>query len=236
MARTQKNKNNSSVDGIKRSPRWSIYVKRSRSLEVEGHKIGELFRVHRGQVTGCNHVFIEGGYEKNLPDSILYPTVTRAEDLFGSDVMLTSSEGFRNVIDIPTDLSSFDRAERRLINNFLSWAKQQKANESYIAKHRNPWWSVRLYQPAPVLCTYMARRPPRFIRNLCEVRHINVAHGLYPIKPLTDEEINLVVTWLNHNVSQKSGRTYAGGLTKFEPSEVENIIIPSIAQLMEIGL
>lgn len=37
-----------------------------------------------------------------------------------------------------------------------------------------------LKEPAPVLCTYMARRPPQFTLNLCGARHINIAHGLYP--------------------------------------------------------
>jgi len=217
------------------SSRWSIYVKRTRSSTAGSVKIGDIFRVHRGQVTGCNRVFIEGGYDGELPGTILYPTVTRAQELFDSAIMLTSSEGFKNVIDIPEDLSQFGRAERKKINRFLTWAIQQKANESYIAKHRKPWWSVRLYQPAPIICTYMARRSPRFIRNLCDMRHINIAHGLYPVTHLSNEDLDLVVNWLNHNVSKKSGRTYAGGLTKFEPGEVANIIIPSIDQLRDGG-
>ena len=81
----------------------------------------------------------------------------------------------------------------------------------------------------------MARRSPRFIRNLCDMRHINIAHGLYPVTHLSNEDLDLVVNWLNHNVSKKSGRTYAGGLTKFEPGEVANIIIPSIDQLRDGG-
>jgi hypothetical protein len=34
------------------------------------------------------------------------------------------------------------------------------------------------------------------------------------------------------NISQRSGRTYAGGLTKFEPREMERLIVPSPAMLV----
>jgi adenine-specific DNA-methyltransferase len=39
---------------------------------------------------------------------------------------------------------------------------------------------VRLRPPAPILATYMARRPPAFVHNLAGARHVNIDHGLYP--------------------------------------------------------
>jgi hypothetical protein len=41
-----------------------------------------------------------------------------------------------------------------------------------------------------------------------------------------------LVTWLNKNISTGSGRTYAGGLTKFEPKEVERLRIPNPQTLL----
>jgi len=75
--------------------------------------------------------------------------------------------------------------------------------------------------------TYMGRRPPVFAVNGAGARLINVAHGLYPLAPLKAEAIEKLVGWLNCNVSQNLGRTYAGGLTKFEPSEAMKIKVPS---------
>ena len=72
----------------------------------------------------------------------------------------------------------------------------------------------------------MARRPPAFVRNLCGARHINVAHGLYPRKGLSDAQLTGLTKWLNRNVGTEQGRTYAEGLTKFEPREVERLLIP----------
>jgi hypothetical protein len=218
---------------LQKSSRWSIFTKRSRPLITGTVKLGDLFDVHRGQVTGCNRVFINGNYEGDIPKSMLYPTITKGEDLFNCGPILTTADGFKQVIDIPTDISLLTEAERSAVDKFIVWAIDQKANESYIAKHREPWWAVRLYKPAPILCTYMARRPPRFAHNLCNVRHINVVHGLYPTTLLTEEELNLIVDWLNCNVSIGLGRTYAGGLTKFEPGEVMNILMPHIDVLKE---
>jgi hypothetical protein len=79
----------------------------------------------------------------------------------------------------------------------------------------------------------MARRAPAFVRNLCDARHINIAHGLYPRENLTEDQLNALAAWLRSNVSVESGRTYAGGLTKFEPKEVEKLTIPNLPKLLE---
>ena len=112
------------------------------------------------------------------------------------------------------------------IDSFLSWAQTQRADQGYIARRRKAWWSVGLKDPAPILCTYMARRPPQFTLNICNARHINIAHGLYPREDLSLAALVALVAWLNTHVGIAAGRTYAGGLTKFEPKEVERLRIP----------
>jgi hypothetical protein len=72
----------------------------------------------------------------------------------------------------------------------------------------------------------MARRPPQFTLNPYGARHINIAHGLYPREPLAAEVMTRLVHWLNQNIQTTNGRTYAGGLTKFEPKEIERLHIP----------
>ena len=77
----------------------------------------------------------------------------------------------------------------------------------------------------------MARRPPAFVRNLCGARHINIAHGLYPREAMPDATLDALATFLRENVAQSAGRTYAGGLTKFEPKELERIAVPPLEVL-----
>lgn len=213
---------------LQAAPRWSVIIRPSEQIAAGDIELGELFRVHRGQVTGANDIWIAGEHASGLPDRVKLPSVTKAKDLIQAGAHLHSAEVLRRVIDLPPELDDFSKEERRKISAFLSWAKSNGADQTYIAQHRKAWWSVGLKAPAPILCTYMARRPPQFTLNTCEARHINIAHGLYPREPLAAGVMTRLVAWLNNNINMGSGRTYAGGLTKFEPKEIERLRIPSL--------
>lgn len=213
--------------------RWSTFL-RSAGTRPRGHfELGELCRVHRGQVTGCNRVWIAGTYPGELRAEILEPAVTRARELFDAGPSLRDSSSLRRVVSLPEDLDDLDEDVRRDIERFLAWARKLGAHRSYVATHRRRWWSVPLKPPAPILCTYMARRPPAFVRNLCAARHLNIAHGIYPRDPHGAPLLDALSAWLQHNVPEAAGRTYAGGLIKFEPREVERILIPPLEELHE---
>jgi methylase of polypeptide subunit release factors len=210
---------------LEREPRWShLTVPAPRSVR-DSVPLGELFRVHRGQVTGANRIWI-AERDSRLPSSVLFKSITRAKELFAAGEVLRDDCGLREVIDLPADLSGLSPAERRAIDEFLRAARAAGADRGYIAANRRPWWAVGLRKPAPILATYMARRAPAFVRNRANVRHINVAHGLYPVEPLKEQVLMAVVRCLNRTTSVSSGRTYAGGLTKFEPREMERIPVP----------
>ena len=119
--------------------------------------------------------------------------------------MLSSFEGLRAVIDLPTDLGELDEEDRILATQFLRFAERNGARSSYVARHRNPWWTVGLRTPAPILATYMARRPPAFVRNLIGARHVNVAHGIYPREPLPDNVLDTLASSLRTGVLDSPG-------------------------------
>ncbi len=215
------------------SARWSELLQPVRRRPTGYMELGELFRVHRGQVTGSNRVWILGAYQGRLPTTYLYPTVTKARELIAAAPALTKVDHLRLVLDLPTDLDELDTDELEQVERFLEWAVAERADKGYIARHRRAWWSVGLREPAPILATYMARRAPAFVLNRSRARHINIAHGLYPRQPLTDAELESVVTWLSHHATVEQGRTYAGGLTKFEPKELERLPLPPLRELNE---
>jgi adenine-specific DNA-methyltransferase len=211
--------------------RWS-HLTRTTEKPPEGYvELGELCRVHRGTVTGANGVWIAGKHSIGLPQSVLFPTVTRAREVLDAKGLLTDADKLRCVIDLPADLDELDTAERNAVTKFLKIARSMGANTGYIASHRKAWWSVGLRAAAPIISTYMARRPPGFVINRADARHINIAHGLYPREQLTEVTKKALVDYLQVNISQRSGRTYAGGLTKFEPREMERLSVPSLALL-----
>jgi adenine-specific DNA-methyltransferase len=220
-----------SRDRLAAESRWS-HLTRAAEKPPDGYvELGELCRVHRGTVTGANEVWIAGDHSVGLPASVLYPTVTRAREVLEARGLLSDSTKLRRVIDLPIDLYELDAADRRAVMKFLKVARTMGANKGYIASHRKAWWSVGLRAPAPIVSTYMARRPPGFAINKADARHINIAHGLYPREPVSETVKKALVDYLQVNISQRSGRTYAGGLTKFEPREMERLIVPGPALL-----
>ncbi|HEV2452121.1 MAG TPA: hypothetical protein VGS62_09350, partial [Streptosporangiaceae bacterium] len=189
-------------------------------------ELGELCRVHRGQVTGANAVWVRGRDEADVPARFRFAAVTRARELFQAAGVLSDTDSLRVVIDLPADLDVLDGGERELVAAFLDRAARAGAANTYIARHRRRWWRVGLAEPAPILATYMARRPPAFVRNPVGVRHLNIAHGLYPREPWPGRVLDRLAAYLSDSVTVGQGRTYAGGLTKFEPGEMERLTVP----------
>jgi hypothetical protein len=192
-------------------------------------ELGELCRVHRGQVTGANAVWIAGAHSEGVPRELLFPSVTRARELFAAGGALVELEGLKRVIDLPSDLDELGGAERRAVEKFLRAARSMGADRGFVARNRRAWWAVGLREPAPILATYMARRAPAFVRNVAKARHINIAHGLYPREAMSDAALDALAGYLAGATSVGDGRTYAGGLTKFEPREMERLLVPAPA-------
>jgi adenine-specific DNA-methyltransferase len=210
--------------------RWSLLT-RGRPAPApppKGH-VGDLFRVSRGQVTGCNAAFVVGPDTPPLPARFLALCVTGAEQIFAAAERaggrLTAAGPLGRVVSLPKKIDDLPAAETRQVRRFLDWARALGAESSYTAQHRSPWWRVATGEPAPILMSYMARRPPAFVRNDAGAAIINVAHGLRPKTPMTAQELDAAARALNAAVASAVGRIYAGGLVKFEPRAVEQIPI-----------
>lgn len=213
-------------------PKWPGYGNPLPSPAEIGPVLGDYFRVSRGQVTGFNGVWIAtNDTEKLIPARYLLPCVTDATDIIGAKGVLRDASKLRRVIDLPADLSELTIMERRNVDSFLEVAILVGAADSYIAQHRKPWWRVGLKSAPAIVMSYMGRRPPSFARNACGARLINVAHALVPLRPISIASQDRLVTWLNHNVATTGGRTYGGGMVKFEPGDAMGIPLPAGAAI-----
>ncbi len=198
----------------------------------DGHvELGELCRVHRGQVTGANAVWVTAGRHPLIPARFCVPAVTRARELIEAGPVLPHGTSLRRVISLPADLGDLPAAEQAAVARFLRHATAAGAADSYVARHRRPWWRVRLGAPPPILASYMSRRPPVFVRNQAAASYLNIAHGLYPRDPLPPGVLGTLAAYLSRSVTQGQGRVYAGGLVKFEPREMERLPVPGPALL-----
>ena len=130
--------------------RWSSMLRSKPDRAASGRTtLGERCRVHRGQVTGCNAVWIAGDYRGALPEAVSVPAVTKARELIQAAPRLASVVGLRRVIDLPADLDELGADEHVQVRRFLEWARSRGADRSYVARHRRAWWAVALRDPAP---------------------------------------------------------------------------------------
>jgi hypothetical protein len=216
---------------ITSASRWSTFLRENKERPAGFIELGELFRVHRGQVTGSNETWIAGEMARLIPKRFLRPTITKARELFTVGAELVSTANLKRVVDLPVSLDGLLEDEIKSVCKYLLWAKSLGADVSYVAQHRRAWWAVELRPPAPVLVTYMARQAPAFVRNTARARHLNIAHGLYPRALLSDGQLAAILVWLRRHVGMSGGRVYAGGLVKFEPKEFERIPIPALEDI-----
>ncbi len=217
---------------LRSTQRWSSLLEPRVAVPSEFVPLGELCRVHRGSATGANATWVTDQGDPLLPASVLRPAVTKAVELFAlGSAALSDSSALRAVIDLPVDLGTLGPDARALVDRFLAAAQRAGVAGGYIARHRRPWWSVKLRGPAPILATYMARRPPTFVRNLVGACNLNAVHGLYPIEPMSPAALCRLASVLRARASLSGGRTYAGGLAKFEPREMEQIMVPPLSWL-----
>ncbi len=218
------------------SSRWTSLSRVPRSKREGFVELGELCQVHRGQVTGANRIWIAGPHSASLPPRVLFASITHARELFAAGSTLRHAVGLQCVIDIPADLEQVPKRLRPIIEKFLECARAMGADRGYIARHRKAWWSVGLHEPAPVLASYMARRAPVFVHNVARVRHINIAHGIYPRERMPRATLLALIQYLRSSVSVADGRVYAGGLAKFEPKEMERLLVPGPSLLAQSAL
>jgi adenine-specific DNA-methyltransferase len=214
---------------LQESARWSGLLRAGAKVPDGFVELGELCRVHRGAVTGANAIWVL--CHADLPASVLYPSVTRARELFAAGTVLADRAHLRLVVDIPPELDQLGAHDRKRVDRFIRAAKKAGADKGYIAAHRRAWWSVGLPAPAPILATYMARRPPAFVMNAAEARHINIAHGLYPRQELDGHTLSRLAEALRTRAALGQSRVYAGGLMKFEPKEMERLMVPDLGTL-----
>ncbi|HYN50791.1 MAG TPA: class I SAM-dependent methyltransferase [Thermoleophilaceae bacterium] len=195
-------------------------------------RLGDLARVHRGQVTGANVFFSmtrreaqELGLEQWCGSAI-----TSAEEILDSGGVVRDGPERRVVLLPPKDV---DRAAHPALDRHLRRGERRRkgrpaVREGYVARHRNPWWFLGPMRPPPIVASYMARRAPVFALNPDRLVLLNVAHGVWPKEDLSDQELAELVRHLNAHRTTfvGAGRTYHGGLEKFEPREMENLVIP----------
>lgn len=189
-------------------------------------------RVHRGIVTGANVYFLltrEQAHRFGVLDWCR-PAITSAKEILTAGGVVHDGPERRLLLDIPR---SVDRSAYPALDAYLRSGEHPQEGQDpvcarYIPRHRKPWWYLGPVTAPPVVATYMARQAPVFALNPDGLALINIGHGIYPHEPSRLERLTSLVKVLNErrDAFRGGGRTYHGGLEKFEPREMEALPIP----------
>lgn len=199
-------------------------------------RLGDVMSAHRGIATGSNKWFIrpiDEWDELGVPRRFLLPILPPPRRMKANEVE-SSSDGWpvnaENLAMLAVGTAIPDDEESRGVRQLLASCPENVRN-SYIASHRQPWWSIPAQKPAPIVCTYMSRSsaaPFRFVRNKSHAQIGNSWIGLYPRIPMSESKIDQICATLNAISGDElstAGREYGGGLRKLEPKEMESLHI-----------
>jgi len=208
---------------------WSQLLAPTKSVPKGLVPLGSYVRVSRGAVTGANDFFLlttDRAKELGLT-RYCEPAITRAREILSAEGEMDPANSERCLLVVDPAAASSDKKLRA----YLTSAKAKAACAGSVCKSRSDWFAVPQKRP-PVVATYMGRGLPAFALNPGGMPTVNVVHGLYPKVDLDDDQLRGLVNFLSTGVQHgSSGRTYQGGLRKYEPSEMEQILVPTPDQL-----
>lgn len=232
---------------LAKQKKWSkhLVTKKSDKLINSSKKeyfVGDFFDVKRGIATGDNNFFI---IEKNKADLLKIPKkylrniLPSARYIDGGAIYL-DDDGFLKtekklvMLDIDLPLEQIEKLYPKLYE-YLSEGMKSGVNIKYLTSRRKPWYSQEKRQPPEYFVRYMMRERGEssnksiLIKNNSNAVATNSYLLLYRKKQASldndfqDEEVwSHLIGKLNENLCHL-GRTYGGGLVKFEPSELKQI-------------
>ncbi len=220
---------------LRKTRRWSpLFLARPRPRSDRTLvPLGSIARVSRGIATGANTFFVlECGRAEDLKIArYTVPVLTRAKDVLNSDGVVRGHPA-RHVLLAPPRSLDPDAREHGALRRYLAEGEAAGVADAYLCRHRAPWWFLGP-KIAPVVATYMTRQGPAFALNPGRMAILNVLHGLFPKIPLDNEQLAGLVRYLNSHRKEFRGlgRVYQGGLEKFEPREMEALLVPPPEEL-----
>lgn len=200
--------------------------------------LSEFGRCIRGIATGANSFFTLTQAEADLhglPQAVLTPCLCKAAHATGvkfapDDWQRLRAQG-KKVFVLNTKNALHPR-----VAQYLAAGEEQGFHLRFLTRHRRPWYSLESRCPAQILVTVFGRRGLRFLDNQAGVRSLTAFHGIY-LQDRYASHIALLMLYFCspcfERVAHLEHRVYGDGLLKYEPRDVERLLVPDLNLVSE---
>ncbi len=221
--------------------KWLKYFSVDDKFEATKHnliKLSEIASVNRGIATGANDYFLFSKSkikEWNIEESYFKPVMAKSN--FCKFIEFTD-EDFNKLVsqDRPTYLLYCFSEPSNNLKKYIEYGEKQGLHKRYLTSKRNPWYSMEKRETAPIWAGVFSRDGVKFILNKTDCLNLTTFHGIYPHFK-DNNKLLFLVAFLNSEhckeLIKREMRSYGGGLSKFEPKDLENIPVPNINKISQ---
>lgn len=194
--------------------------------------VGQFASVDVGVVTGRNSYFVmtrEEAMDRGLLD-LTVPLVSRSAQLLGVTYDETDESAFEEAggRTLLLDAQGVDPSQHESLARYIRAGEVQGVNRGYKCGIRKQWWVVPSIWAADAFMLRQIHTHPRLVANHTKATSTDTVHRLRLGAGVESSKLAAAaMNSITFIASEVLGRSYGGGILELEPSEAEELPIPS---------
>ena len=194
----------------------------------------------RGIATGANKFFSLNKAtirQSNINRKNIAKCITKSAQIKN---FVLDDKLFRNLVNQnhPVFCLNVTNHQDNPTKRYMRKGKLEKIHLRYLTQHRTPWYRLEKRSPAPILAGVFNRGRLKFVRNLTSAINFTCFHSFYPNdhgRKLINQIYLYLISDHGQRVLRLNKRDYGSGLKKFEPSDLNEALIPHPSALGAIS-
>jgi adenine-specific DNA-methyltransferase len=216
------------------------FQSRNRELNERLVPLSTYGRFTRGIATGANEFFVlrmSDCKKLRLPAGVCVPCITRSNQVTGGVFEQADMEDLINA-DEPVFLVDLSKAKHDpAVAEYIRVGEERGYSGRFLTRQRCPWYKVESRSPPYLLFGVFSRGKHKVIRNVCGALTLTPFHGFYPDllgSKFSDHLWIFLSSKSGFRLLQEEKRKYGGKLDKFEPNDLNRVLVPSPEQFCEL--
>ena len=230
------------INALDPNVKWRQYYQIQNSVNYKNLvPFSTYAKVVRGIATGANEYFTfrqSKAEKKSIPNENLLPCICKAKDVKGNFFTITDFERLVKNDELAY-LFNGKNSDNKNVSEYIILGENEKINEKYLTKNREPWYALENREPAPIWVSVFNRSGVKFIRNEANISNLTTFHCVYPMSSnlFSNVSIDLLFAYLLTDVAKEifsdNRREYGNGLKKFEPNDLNKSKMLDLSQLTQ---